>query len=163
MVLPPAPIGSCAGQRLTGQLGAAVVNSTLAVQTLPAGAPASLGPPPAPGYSSPPPGSEHWPCQPGTVPAGPQDSVDATTDHKDLPVANLLRSSKNHLFLRGQPSEKYWFGKELGGKVEIVRLSIKTQPSIPLDWLSATRARGAVAVSCTCEPLKWLVWNISCD
>ena len=141
MVLPPAPIGSCAGQRLTGQLGSVVVNSTLAVQTLPAGAPASMGPPPVPAYSSPPPGSERWPCQPGTVPAGPQDSVDATTDHKDLPVANLLRSSKNHLFLRGQPSEEYWFGKELGGKVEIVRLSVKTQPSIPLDRLSATRAK----------------------
>lgn len=58
---------------------------------------------------------------------------------------------------RGRHTKKYWFGQDLGGKAEIIRLSIKTYPrgcSVPLDWVSDRGPERAWAVSRPCEPLK---------
>lgn len=66
----------------------------------------------------------------------------------DFPVASACRAlpfkKLNELPIsRGQRSEKYWFGKDLGGKVEIKQLPIK--PPVLLqgtsEWRSAARAQ----------------------
>lgn len=56
-----------------------------------------------------------------------------------------LKKLKELPISRGQHTKKYWFGQDLGGKVEIIRLSIKTYPrgcSVPLDWVSDRGQRG---------------------